>query len=268
MTPALRRRFDEHRAIRQSELFELASLLDRHQLTPDPGPVSQAGSLCLAAPRTSPGGMPDAGREYWGYRIDGLQLRLEPQRHCRPRAADVERMVGRLTVDVQEYLPGTAADVESGFNNLRSVNASFHCDADAIFDGELHLLRSAWHVDTHLHADTQSDSVHPRFHFQVGGEDLDDVDATIRGALMLEAPRPAIPPLDGVLAIDFVLSHYCGAAWERLRIGEASYGRIRGASMARLWGPYFRLLADALEGDNTVAQDSPAGLLLPNLALN
>ncbi len=265
MTPALRRRFNEHREIRQSELYELAALLDKRKLTPDPGPLQQAASLCLSPPKTVRGDMPDAGREYWGYQIDGLRLHLEPQRHCRPRAADVENLVGVLSVDVQEYVPLEADDVGSSFAHLRILGASFHCDADAIFDDDIHSLRSAWHVDTHVHAGTPSGSVHPRFHFQVGGEELDEVDAAIRGALMLEAPRPAVAPLDGVLAIDFVLSHYCGGAWDKLCTLEAAYDRIRTPSMARYWGPYFRVIADALEGADRVTHESPAGLLIPNL---
>lgn len=266
MTPALRRCFDEHRELRQSELYELAALLDRHKLTPDPGPLQQAASLCLSPPRTARGDVPDAGRDYWGYRIDGLRLHLEPQRHCRPRAAEVESLVGVLSVEVQEYVPAAEDGVGSSFAHLRVLGASFRCDADAIFDEDVHTLRSAWHVDTHLHTGTPSDSVHPRFHFQVGGEELDEIDASIRGALMLEAPRPAVAPLDGVLAVDFVLSHYCGVMWDTLRTLEAGYNRIRAPSMARYWSPYFRMIADALQGDDPVAQGSPAALLIPNLA--
>lgn len=267
MTPELRRRFDEHRELRQSELYELAALLDKHRLTPDPGPLQQAASLCFSPPKTARGkNVPDPGREYWGYRIDGLRLHLEPQEHCRPRAADVKNLIGVLSVDVQEYVPETADTVGSSFAHLRVLEASFRCDADAIFDDDIHSLRSTWHVDTHLHAGTPSASVHPRFHFQVGGEELDGVDAVIRGALMLEAPRPAVAPLDGVLAIDFVLSHYCGGVWDKLRTLETSYDRIRAPSMARYWSPYFRLIADALESEDQVAHDSAAGLLIPNLA--
>lgn len=39
MTPALRERLYEHRLVRQSELFELAALLDTYDLTPDAGPL-------------------------------------------------------------------------------------------------------------------------------------------------------------------------------------------------------------------------------------
>ena len=265
MTPALRAALDEHRYLRQSELHELAALLNDYGLTPDIGPLSDAASSCLGAPRTVPPGLPDAGRTYWGYRIEGLQLRLEEQRHCRPRATRADNLTGILSVDVEEYVPDDPGSVGESFRYLRRLDAQFVCDAEAVFAGETHQLRAAWHVDTHLHTATQSSSVHPRFHFQVGGNELAGIDDTIRGALLTEAPRPATAPLDGILAVDFVLSHYSGGAWEVLRALEARYGRLRTPSMKRYWGPYFRVLSEALAAEEAVGHGSSAGLLLPNL---
>jgi hypothetical protein len=134
-----------------------------------------------------------------------------------------------------------------------------------VIGADTHDLRTAWHVDTHLHTDTFSGSIHPRFHFQVGGQDLAAVDHAMRGAMLLDAPRPALAPLDGVLAVDFVLSHYCGTTWEILRLDEARYGRVRAPSIRRYWQPYYRLLAEALVDEAEVREGSAAALLLPNL---
>jgi hypothetical protein len=261
VTPALRERLDEHRYQRQSELYDLASLLETYDLTPDPGPIRDAAGQCLAAPRTARGDVPDAGKVYWGYSIDGLKLRLEPQRHCRPRAATADALVGVLSVQVQEYLPDEPEHIGTSFDHLRRLDTSFYCDAEVLVDDVSHRLRSAWHVDTHLHAHTASASIHPRFHFQVGGNELDEVDAAMRGVMLTETPRPAVAPLDGVLAIDFVLSNYCGVRWDELRTMDARYGRIRGPAMARYWGPYFQLIADALTGADPVPISGRAGLL-------
>jgi hypothetical protein len=268
VTPALRERLNEHRLIRQAELFDIAALLHTYDLTPDPGPLRDAGEQCMTEPRNTHPNAPDPGRIYWGYRIESLQLRLGEQRHCRPRAAQVESLVGILSVDVQEYLPATPDEVGESFGHIRRLDAQFWCDADAVFGGETHRLRAAWHVDTHVHTGTQSAAVHPRFHFQVGGQDLAEVDESIRGALMPDAPRPAIAPLDGILAIDFVLSHYRGGTWDELRLMDDRYGRLRTPSMKRYWAPYYRSISEALHGEAAVAQGSPAGLLLPNLVVD
>ncbi len=92
-----------------------------------------------------------------------------------------------------------------------------------------------------------------------------EIDNAIRGTLLLEAPRPALAPLDGILAIDFVLSHYHGTIWEDLRLMDPRYARLRAPSMRRYWGPYFRLLANALEVEGAVEHGSFAACLLPNL---
>lgn len=265
MTPEVRASLDEHRKIRQSELFELAALLDENNLTPDAGPLRDAGALCLAKPKTTPATAPDPGRDYWGYKVEGLQLRLEAQRHCRPRTLLADSLVGRLTVEVEEYVPQKPTAVDDGFGHIRRLDAQFVCDAEAILGDAMHQLRAAWHVDTHLHTSTQSGAIHPRFHFQVGGKDLADFDKAMRGAFLTEAPRPAIAPLDAILAVDFVLSHYCGVMWEDLRLMEARYGRVRLPSMKRYWAPYFSQIAEALAGGDPVPHQSVPGLLLPNL---
>lgn len=267
MTPALRERLNEHRLVRQAELFDLAALLDTYGLTPDPGPLRDAAAQCMAEPRTTHPKAPDPGCIYWGYRIENLQLRLGEQRHCRPRAAQVESLVGILSVVVEEYLPATPDDVGESFGHIRRLDAQFWCEANAVFEAETHRLRAAWHVDTHMHTNTQSSAVHPRFHFQVGGEDLEDIDDSIRGALIPEAPRPATAPLDGILAVDFVLSHYRGLAWDDLRQMDDRYGRLRTPSMMRYWAPYYRMIAEALDVGSTVSHGSPAGVLLPNLVV-
>lgn len=267
MNPDLRERFEEHRKVRQEELFELADLLESNGLTQDPGPLQLAAAGCKGKLRTAPPGMPDAGRQYWGYQIDRLHLRLEEQRHCRPRRASADRLTAVLSVTVQEYVPTIADEQSDSYGLLRNVTADFQCDALIDIDSEVHELRSAWHIDTHLYLGTQSAGVHPRFHFQVGGEGMEDFDDRIRGVFLPEAPRMACAPVDGILAVDFVLSHYCGAMWEDLRLMEARYGRLRAPAMNRYWGPYYRLIAGALDGVEPVAINSDPGYLLPNLAI-
>ena len=107
----------------------------------------------------------------------------------------------------------TLEQVGSGYPLLRRLDTDFYFDAVLEADDGFHSMRSAWHLDTHLHTATDSDSIHPRFHFQVGGDRLDYVDHLIRGVFMPETPRMPAAPLDGILAIDFVLAHYCGADW-------------------------------------------------------
>ena len=132
---------------------------------------------------------------------------------------------------VEEFVPDCADKVEQVYDKVRRLDASFTLDIELLVNGELHPLRSAWHVDTHLFAGEAGDGVHPRFHFQFGGKDFAHLDEAIRGVLLSEAPRLACAPLDGVLAIDFVLSHYAGRCGTTLVLA----GRNTGGSARRRW---------------------------------
>jgi len=265
MTPELRKAVDQHRAERAEELFEIANILDREGLTPDSGPIRQAATQCNSGFRKAPAGLPDAGREFWGFEIADLHIRLENQRHLRPRSAVMDECSGVLSVIVQEYVPDDEAAVGRGFELLRQTYVDFHLDAFHEIDGVKQDLRAAWHVDTHLYAPGPTYGVHPRFHFQVGGERLDAIDENIRGVLMPEAPRMPCAPFDAILAVDFVLAHYCGEQWSLLNDLVPGYLRLRKNPMQRYWAPYFKTLANGIDNLDNVPGGGEAYALIPNI---
>jgi hypothetical protein len=265
MTPQLLQRLNAHRDERANELFDLAAHLETHRFTVDAGPVRDAANQCRGSFRVARGDVPDAGRKYWGYEISELRIQLAAQRHCRPRAAKMEGVSGSLTVTVQEYVPDTEAQIGESFTLLRRLDTDFMFDAELMVDGEPHVVRAAWHLDTHLHTEVRSHAAHPRFHFQVGGERLDDLDHAIRGVFVPEAPRLPCAPLDGVLAVDFVLSHYCGLDWAALRDLDAGYNFLRKRPMQRYWQPYYRTISDGLAALDEVPHGGEANLLVPSI---
>jgi hypothetical protein len=259
MTPALRKAFEQHRTERAEELFEIADILDRERLTPNSEPIRRAASQCKAGFRK------DDAREYWGFDIADLHINLENQRHLRPRSAVMDQCAGVLSVTVEEYVPDAEEAVGRSYELLRQANVDFHLDAYQDIAGEIHNVRAAWHLDTHLYANESDHGVHPRFHFQVGGEGLDAIDADIRGILMPEAPRLACAPFDGILAVDFVLAHYCGDQWSLLKDLMPSYLRLRKSPIQRYWLPYFRTLAEGIGNLDAVPGGGDAHALLPNI---
>ena len=267
MTPAIRAALDPYRRQRQNELFELAALLTDNSLTPDAGPISDAASQCLSEPRVSRNKAFDIGREYWGYDIVDLRINLEEQQHCRPRRAAASGLVGVINVSVEQYVPNESGMVERCYDLIRGIQVDFRIETLISIEGTRHPFRAAWHIDTHQHTGTASTSIHPRFHIQLGGRGLEDVDDLIRGVFIPDAPRLPIVPLDGPLAIDFILSNYCGVVWEDFRDMEPRYGRMRRPAMQRYWRPYFETLAEASGRDSSVRRGEDAELLLPNLGI-
>jgi hypothetical protein len=168
-----------------------------------------------------------------------------------------------LCVTVEEYVPRTAEEVGQSFTLARKVAVDFYFDSVVEQDGDVHDLRTAWHMDTHNFVGGRD--VHPMFHFQFGGERFDDIDESIRAILIAEAPRLAVAPMDAILAVDFVLSHYFGELWRGLRDSEPRYSRLIRAAIKRYWADYFAQLNSFLVDPDSAASDHPAIRLFPNL---
>jgi hypothetical protein len=263
--------FDEaftlYRKQRADELREIAELLLEKDLISDPSPIYQAASQSQGDTRIAVKGAPDEGREYWGYDIADLSIKLEPQRHLRPSSAVPDLGTGMLSVTVQEYLPREVHQIGSCYGLLRQMCVEFQIDTFQEVGTDLEELRAAWHIDTHLFTETRSHAAHPRFHFQVGGHRLKGVDEKIRGVLMPEAPRVPCAPLDAILAVDFILAHYCGDGWKNLREGEPRYGRVRKSPMQRYWSPYFRTLVEGIDSLDSFPRGGAAFDLIPSICL-
>ena len=130
MTPGLRRVFEEHRAERAQEFYEIANLLDKQSLTTDSEPIRRAGFQCQGGFRN------DGNREYWGFEIADLRIKLGDQRHTRPHSAVMENCVGVLSAKVEEYVPEDEDSVGCSFKLLREASVDFHFDTYHEIGGE------------------------------------------------------------------------------------------------------------------------------------
>jgi hypothetical protein len=256
--------FKSYRSERKEELSELANILYSADVCVDTGPLNSCVAACLAPPRRADRDF-DKGRDaWWGYELTDLRLLLPAQRHFRPRRAQTDGLTANLCVTVEEYVPREADEVGRSFALARRVAVDFYFDSVVdLQDGGVQDLRTAWHIDTHVHLESRD--VHPRFHFQFGGDRLDGIDESIRAILVPEAPRLPMAPMDAVLAVDFVLSHYFGALWKTLRDSNPQYRRLVHAATLRYWTEYFALVTSFMTDPENESIDHPALKLLPNL---
>jgi len=259
MTPGLRRVFEEHRDERAQELYEIANILHEQGLTPDAGPIRQAAYQCKSGLKN------DGERDYWGFEIADLHIKLDEQRHGHPFSAVLDGCVGVLSVKIEEYVPTDEESVGHSFDLLRHAGVEFFFDTVHETEGDILPLRAAWHLDTHDYTNENDRGIHPRFHFHLGGHGLKEIDEHIRGVLIPDAPRLPCAPLDGILAVDFVLSHYCGKRWNEFRDILPSYLRLRKGPIQRYWLPYFRTIADSIGTLDSVPGGGDGLLLLPNI---
>lgn len=209
--------FDE----RVSELHQLAAILSKIEGVRSVDPLNQAhvGKL-------------EQG-ECWSLSLSGLTFdlegeELEAQRHAKPPGlASVE-----LVLDVR--LEGWCVPEDSLRDPFRQL--SVECVLAGTCSGET-IHHSAWHLERHGAASADGDFAHPAYHLQYGGMRLPKK-MDIGHHLLLDSPRVAHPPLDAVLAIDFVVSNYMPRLWHDLRNERPEYEPLVERAQARCWRPY------------------------------
>jgi len=99
------------------------------------------------------------------------------------------------------------------------------------------MLVNAMHLDRH--DGTKSNSVHPYYHFQFGGNELKKNVQEYGQVLILDSPRIMYHPMDFILTIDFIVSNFLPETWERLK-KESMYISVLKKVQKLFVEPYFR----------------------------
>lgn len=107
------------------------------------------------------------------------------------------------------------------------------------------LAKCSWHFDRHGEGSIP-EFHHPLYHAHFGGKEINQGQLQYGNVLIVESPRLLHPPMDIILAIDFVLCnfysrHTCGAYCALLE--EPTYHTIVENSRKRFWRPFFLGLA-------------------------
>jgi len=103
------------------------------------------------------------------------------------------------------------------------------------------ILVNAMHLDRH--DGTQSNTVHPYYHFQFGGNRLKDNVQEYGQVLILDSPRIMYHPMDFILTIDFIVSNFLPETWEKLK-KESMYISVLEKVQKLFVAPYFRSLVN------------------------
>ena len=103
------------------------------------------------------------------------------------------------------------------------------------------ILVNAIHLDRH--DGTQSNAVHPYYHFQFGGNKLKEHVKEYGQVLILDSPRIMYHPMEFILTVDFIVSNFLPETWEKLK-KENVYITILREIQKLFVGPYFRSIAN------------------------
>ncbi len=167
----------------------------------------------------------------WNYEVAGLQFRVKTPQNVLPAQSG-----GWLLVDIDLDVSGVLNDAPGDCFTKLVLNICVQT--------ENHESICSWHFDRHITEDDaeESEEAHPLYHFQHGGHAMKGIADTLGKVLLLPTPRLPFPPMDAVLAIDFLLSSFAGAHWKELR-NEYTYLHLLKGAQRRHWKPYLELLA-------------------------
>ncbi len=199
----------------------MANILTRSAVCGDVSPIESAKESCR---NECP-----SGTDSWGYDISKLIFRIDNQKHTQPKD------IVDLNLELSVSLTGTCHNDDYDADSIKSLAVDFVISGKRASGGSCYC---SWHHDRHIEGANDEDPqfAHPHYHFQHGGNKMwGDVD--FGSAMVFESPRIAHPPLDGILAIDYVVSNFCGNKWRTL-LDEGEYVNLVESAQKRLWRPY------------------------------
>lgn len=168
----------------------------------------------------------------WAYEVADLHLRVNTPQNVFPQGCGGEW----LNIYMNLNLRGQCNDeLDDGLTDLV---------LEIRIETESKQNICSWHFDRHI-VDAKSmppKEAHPLYHFQHGGHAMNDLAESLGKTLLLPAPRLAFPPMDAVLAIDFILSNFAGNCWQKLR-DETMYSKLLKEAQYKHWRPYIKRLA-------------------------
>jgi hypothetical protein len=207
------------------DLAALADILISRGICTDISPLTAA--VCQ---------MGDFGQQIWKYEVNGLLFPLRPADNP-SLPARLFDLSCRLNLRVSGSIP---ADPNSALGDpFTSLSV------DIIIRGRTRSNKPtavAWHFDRHIGAVAAAAAAHPVYHWQCGGNQAREFAQEVGSGdllpvLLIDSPRIAHPPLDGVLAVDFILSNFVASEWRPMR-ELPKYREILVRSQKQFWRPY------------------------------
>jgi hypothetical protein len=208
----------------------------------------------------------------WSYDSGKTILRLEPASVTWPKdptsllCSMVLRVVGTVTAAKSQ-----AQDSRFHWEITRSeMELEFSAESKSLGVG----WSQFWHFETHIdETDTiVPDEAHPMFHLHFGGREMAarrQQDPAVWGhSLELKGPRFVHPPLDLILALDFVLSNSTGPLWKHELLTDKQYTAAVRNSQRRFWQPYQRTLWDFYDCGWQTQATHRARLFCPTLLVD
>jgi hypothetical protein len=201
----------------------------------------------------------------WRYKTGKIVLRLSPETVVWPRAATSLT----CTMDFAVAGESTISADSKLTSEIRNMTMEIEYSAESVEGGAG--WSQFWHFDTHRdEKDTNAPAeIHPLFHAQHGGRGMEhrrELDDKCWGkTLELSSPRLVHPPMDVVLALDFVLGNGSGTRWREEFLKEKEYVNALSGAQQRFWRPHQEMIANFFTCHRSERDKHAALLVMPSL---
>lgn len=251
-------------------LRKISSIIGKFENNFDKGQIETIAQYCHGL---------DNSQDQWSYYLKDFYFPKKTFKDAKldkvhPNKAKEFRVI--LSVKLSGKFTGKISNEEDPLIDL-SVNVVV-----TDFSGEFpDNIFCAWHMDSHppegVDEDEKDDEgnrkhkpspfAHPRYHWQYGGKKIwdaqdakTDKEEFYGSHLLLESPRLAHPPLDAILAIDFILANYYSTTWRAARL-DTEYIRVVKEAQKNYWYSYFKSIANNI---NTINSDEYSVKIMPH----
>ena len=165
----------------------------------------------------------------------------------------------------------------SGFNGkniydpIISLSFNIKITAKSLSLDVEHEIFSSWHLDKNIKnkegdEDNEANFFHPEYHFHFGGHTMTkEMESNFGSLFLLESPRLAHLPLDGVLAIDFIIRNFYEKEKHKKLTAKPDYIKILRKAQERFWKPYILGLASHWNNTIKIEENLDPTELIPNL---
>jgi hypothetical protein len=200
----------------------------------------------------------------WEYEIEKLIFKkINLTKHTRPsRIKSNDDALLELSI----FFKGEYSVIENKiYDQIENLGVSFFIKCENFLDEENVIWsESQWHLDKHRYLDDENvkpiQTIHPIYHFEYGGAVTTEHEGFDYGHfIVLDTPRIMHPPLDIVLAIDFVVKNFYHKAEHHTLTENEVYKRYIKNAQYRLWRPYVLAFSSNFEDLNHLDIDSTFG---------
>ena len=214
------------------DMTRLRDFLNKYRICHDTSPLNR---LIFKLQANNRGG----GAESFEYSLDDLVFYLEEKNgticptQIVPKDSPIEIHLELILKSEGIY----------DFMNIKELSGQLRLSVDWLnelsSDGVCK-SHSAWHFDFHVpkNSDGVNEFCHPRFHIQNGGNRLTDQLNNYGDLMIMDAPRLPLPPMDAILAIDFVISNFFGKVWQEA-LCDSEYRDVVSRAQEMWWKPYY-----------------------------